>query len=316
LQDAGPSGLLCACGESYPLLPSGGPDFLQGAGFEDFVLDEEDIEQRALLEQESEGVAARIRDFLYPLILQYARLSGKDPGSLSVLDCGCGNGLSVDLLRARGIDAWGIDAGTSRHQQWVGRESGPQLISADALRIPFHDAAFDAVLSSGLVEHIGIHEEQADGYRSRRLEDCDRQRRRFIAELVRITQRDGFIMLDHPNGAFPADFWHGEGAGFRWHRPFGDMLPRHAEIVRYFRQAEAGLQFLSLSPSRRLTFNKIGVRWYGRLFAPLMKAWLEGMNLRPFRFLARSCLNPYLVTIISRRPWPLEVPPPAREPTS
>ncbi len=293
----------CACGETYPRLPSGGIDFLCGEEFADFDLDPSDYRQRVLLEQEAAGVAARMQDFLSPLIRRYVRFSSKELSGLAVLDCGCGNGLSVDILREQGMDAWGIDAGGARHQQWHERRARIHLVSADALRIPFANAAFDVVLSSGLVEHIGIHEEEDNGYRSRRLADCDRQRQQFVCELVRVLKNDGFILLDHPNGAFPADFWHGGAAGsIRWHRPFGDMLPRFSEIVRYFHQADFSIRLLSVSPSRRLSFNKVGAHWYGRIFAPAMKAWFRVMEPRPMNFLAHSCLNPYLVTIASRQP--------------
>lgn len=259
--------------------------------------------QRALLEQEAEGVAARMEGLISPLIRRYALFSGKAPGQLAILDCGCGNGLSIDILAAQGMDAWGIDAGGARHRQWHRRRTRAQLLSANALRIPFADATFDVVLSSGLVEHIGIHEEEADGYRSYRLADCDKQRQQFVHELVRVLKRDGFILLDHPNGAFPADFWHGGEAGsIRWHRPHGDMLPRFSEIVTYFRGADPSLKLVSLSPSRRLSFNKVGVHWYGRVFTPAMKAWLKVIEIRKLSFLARSFLNPYLVTIATRQP--------------
>jgi SAM-dependent methyltransferase len=293
----------CSCGEIYPRLSSGGLDFLQGAEFTDFDLDEEDVRQRAILEQETEGVSARMEGFFLPLIRRYALYSRKSLDGLTILDCGCGNGLSVDILREHGMNAWGIDAGRARHQQWHRRRARAQLISANALRIPFAAAAFDVVLSSGLVEHIGIHEEEeTDGYHAHRLPECEQQRRQFVSELVRVLKNDGFILLDHPNGAFPADFWHGGEAGsIRWHRRHGDMLPRFAEIATFFRQADSALNLVSLSPSRRLSFNKVGVHWYGRIFAPVMKAWLQVMDIRPLSFLARSFLNPYLVTVAARQ---------------
>jgi SAM-dependent methyltransferase len=293
--------LSCTCGVRYPRLPSGGIDFLQGLEYPDFDLNENDLVQQSVLEQESVGVNDRMERFLIPLIRRYARTSGKLLNHLAVLDCGCGAGLSVDLLHAHDINAWGIDSGAARHRQWLGRQAPGRLFSANALHLPFADASFDVVLSCGLVEHIGIHEEERDGYRSHRLHDCDKQRSQFIRELTRVLKGDGFILLDHPNGAFPADFWHGGTSGsIRWHRLHGDMLPRFSEIAAYFRAADAFLTLTPMSPSRRLTFNKVGVHWYGRVFAPAMKSWLRLMDFRLFSFLARSCLNPYLVTIAAR----------------
>jgi SAM-dependent methyltransferase len=294
--------VVCACGSIYPTLLSGGIDFLQGQGFPDFHLDPGDAAQQEGLDREAAGIAWRMEALLLPLIRRYSRAAEKAEQALTVLDCGCGNGLSVDILRAHGICAFGVDAGRARHQQWVARSSGRNLHSADALHLPFASSTFDVVLSSGLVEHIGIHEEQSDRYHTHRLPDCHAQRRRFVGELVRILKQDGFILLDHPNGAFPADFWHGDSAGsIRWHSPNGDMLPRFEEISAYFRAADASLRLYSLSPSHRLQFQQVRNHWYGKAFAPVMKAWLHVMDVAALSFLARSFLNPYLVTLVSRQ---------------
>jgi hypothetical protein len=82
------------------------------------------------------------------------------------------------------------------------------------------------------------------------------------------------------------------------------MLPRYGEIADYFRKADASLKLLSLSPSERLRFKKVGVHWYGRVFAPAMKIWLGSMKARPLEFLTHSSLNPYLITISTRQPYP------------
>jgi SAM-dependent methyltransferase len=295
-------GISCTCGAVYPLLESGGIDFLQGAGFNDFALDEQDAVQQAVLRQEDEGIISRNKDLLLPMIRRFAQTDGRQLSQLAALDCGCGSGLNVDILRQHQIDAWGVDAGRARHQQWRTRQSGRQLLSANALRLPFKDGAFDVVLSSGLIEHIGIWEAEVDGYHSRRLPDCDGQRIQFVGELARVTKPDGFILIDHPNGAFPADFWHGGEAGsIRWHSTHGDMLPNFPEISAYFGQADPALKLVSLSPVRRLKFHKVAGHWYGRLFAPMMKTWLKLMDFPLLSFLARSFMNPYLVTIATRR---------------
>jgi SAM-dependent methyltransferase len=296
-------GVVCACGARYPRLESGGLDFLQGASFADFQLDENDSVQRSALEKENEGITARIENFFLPLIGRYAQVSGKPISQIAVLDIGCGNGLSVDILRRQAINAWGVDAGRARHDQWRQRGSGKHLISANALRLPFQDASFDVVLSSGLIEHIGIHEEEGRRYHSYRLSDCEAKRIQFVREMVRMMKDDGFLLLDHPHGAFPADFWHGGAPGsLRWHKPSKDMLPRFAEIANYFRIADASLILASLSPSQRLTFKKVGMHWYGRVFAPFMKFWLKILDRRALSFMARSFLNPYLVTVAARQP--------------
>ncbi len=93
---------------------SGGIDFLQGMKHLDFDLNTDDPIQRAILDRESEGVSDRMERFLVPLIRRYAISLGKQANRLAVLDSGCGAGLSVDLLHAQGMDAWGIDSGAGR----------------------------------------------------------------------------------------------------------------------------------------------------------------------------------------------------------
>jgi SAM-dependent methyltransferase len=294
--------MACPCGLVYPRLTSGGIDFLRRQEFKDFDWDPDNAAQQELLEQEAVGVAWRIEHFVVPLVRRFSRSTGRPELKPAVLDCGCGSGLSVDILNAHGIPAFGIDAGKARHCQWNLRSFGTRLHSADALRLPFGAESFDIVLSSGLIEHIGIHEEEAGTYRARRLPDCDAQRRQFVREMARVLKPDGFILLDHPNGGSPADFWHGGSPGsIRWHALRGDMLPRFAEISGYFHATDRSLRLYSLSPVHRLQFNKVRNHWYGRAFAPLMKLWFQMFEIPALSFLARGFLNPYLVTVASRR---------------
>jgi SAM-dependent methyltransferase len=295
--------ITCPCGLVYPRLTSGGIDFLRGEEFKDFDWNPVDTAQQEMLEQEAVGIAWRIESFIIPLFGRFSRATKRDPRKLAVLDCGCGSGLSVDILNAHGIPAFGIDAGEARHRQWDVRSFSNRLHSANALHLPFGTGSFDVVFSSGLIEHIGIHEQEAGTYRARRLPDCHAQRQQFVRELVRVLKPEGFILLDHPNGGSPADFWHGGAPGsIRWHALRGDMLPRFAEISGYFRTADRSLRLYSLSPRHRLQFNKVRNHWYGNAFAPLMKIWFRMIEIRALSFLARGFLNPYLVTVASRQP--------------
>lgn len=75
-----------------------------------------------------------------------------------VLDYGCGAGLIVQKVRARGIDAYGCDVfyegGDYSAEVVAGfMESGVvRRMSGD--RIPFEDASFDLVINNQVIEHV------------------------------------------------------------------------------------------------------------------------------------------------------------------
>jgi SAM-dependent methyltransferase len=143
--DAG--ALLCdSCGRRYPV-DDGIADFSGGRYYDHFTGPETlSAEHRVGLAGEVEGSRWRIERFYAPRLTLGAR----------VLDAGCGNGVSVDVLHERGFDAWGIDLSSLRKWQWRERVHRDRLAVASALELPFPDGAFDAVLSSGVIEHIGV----------------------------------------------------------------------------------------------------------------------------------------------------------------
>jgi SAM-dependent methyltransferase len=112
------------------------------------------------LEDEEIGVRHRLLNYYIPLLLQWANGRGAHPESMRVLDCGCGNGASVEFLAAAGFQAFGIDLASLRADSWKQRARlpGVNLIQADATRLPFANHEFDIVLSSGMLEHIGVAE--------------------------------------------------------------------------------------------------------------------------------------------------------------
>ncbi len=136
-----------------------------------------------------------------------------------VLDSGCGNGIAVDLLGEAGIEAWGNDVSALRKWQWQERKFRHRLVVADTRQLPFGDGAFDMVISSGVLEHVGVEEGRNPGYFVKAKADRDRQRLAFLEELVRVLAPGGALYLDFPNGAFPIDFWHGDQpGGARFHK--------------------------------------------------------------------------------------------------
>ncbi len=278
--------LACAsCRLEYPV-DRAIADFSGGVYYDTFHSEEElTREHRIGLAAEVPGSRWRIEEFYAHLI----------EGGASVLDCGCGNGVSVDVLNEHGFDGWGVDLSALRKWQWRERARPERLAVANALRLPFPDGSFDTVISSGVIEHIGVDERGGASYAVTPRQDRDASRRQFIDELLRVTRPGGRVFVDCPNGAFPIDFWHGgEGGRARWHRRGEGFLPSFAEINALARGAEVR----ALSPSRRFAFRQVGQHWYGRLFSLPMAMWLAAMKVVPF--LARTATNPYLVVEIRK----------------
>src|SRR6266571_1955229 len=102
--------LICSrCAEQYPVLDQIA-DFSGGHYFDAY--DENAVanpEHQEWLAAEVEGTRRRIDRYYGPRLPPRAR----------VLDCGCGSGISVDLLVERSFDAWGVDLSIFRRKsQW------------------------------------------------------------------------------------------------------------------------------------------------------------------------------------------------------
>ena len=277
------------CGITYPV-ENQIADFANGAYYDNFT------EASALspehlrgLELEKEGATTRIAAYYLP------RVRGR------VLDAGCGNGISVDLLQSSGHEAWGIDLSLLRRWQWQERERRDHLAVANGMRLPFADGFFDVVLSSGVVEHVGVQEFVAEKYTVSVLPDRDALRRAFLVELLRVLATGGDLYLDAPNGAFPIDFWHNRKAGqARWHSTREGFLPTFAEIRSLAHEIDPRLAVEAISPNGRLAFRQAGQHWYGRMLTPAMRLLFKMMDYVPI--LSRSFVNPFLVVRITKPP--------------
>jgi SAM-dependent methyltransferase len=292
-----PSHLACsACGASYPV-DDGVPDFTGGSYYDGFRDEGElNVIQRAGLDHEMSGAEGRVAFYA-------ARLASRSTAGrpLRVLDSGCGNGLSVDLLAERGMEAWGNDSSRLRRWQWRERRQRSRLVLADSSRLPFPDAWFDAVLSSGVIEHVGVTESSSAGYTVDPRPDRDAARVAFLRELLRVTYPAGVLFVDCPNGGFPIDFWHGDRpGGIRFHAADEGFLPSVEELREHL-AAIGDWQATPVSPYRRLAMRQVGKHWYGRVLRWPMTALLFAMTLPGLRRLAASPLNPYLVVAITRR---------------
>lgn len=268
-------------------------DFSSGAYYDHFTGPGQlDQMARVGLAMESVGTIRRIAEFYEPLLRQLR--------ARRVLDCGAGNGLSVDLLTSFEYDAWGLDLSELRKWQWREREQRGRLVVADALRMPFATGYFDAVISSGVIEHIGVREVRSPRYGAEPLPERDALRRTFLAELLRVCAPEGTIYIDCPNGLFPIDFWHGDAVGkARFHSRREGFLPTFESIRRLVRSVDPAVRVEVMSPFRRLQFGTARRRWYGFL-VPVMSTFFQAMTFAPFRWLAASPLNPYLVVRVRR----------------
>ena len=256
------------------------------------------------LQDEEIGTHHRMQHYYLPLLRSFCGTHQLDPGQVRVLDCGCGNGLSVECLAEAGFRGYGIDIGEFRCQQWSERPGLPKmsLCRADACRLPFADNSFEIVLSCGLLEHVGVVEQGEPCYTVAPLPNQAELRREFLAECLRVLRRPGAFYLDHPNGAFPIDFWHNHypSGGPRFHPRSEKFLPTFKEVVELARSVEPRCRVEAISPAGRFTFRRSTRRWYGKLFARPLELYFELLRYSPFSLLAGSPLNPYLVVRITR----------------
>lgn len=98
-----------------------------------------------------------------------------------VLEVGCGSGAITAELAARVPRAVGVDARLEALRAARARESGASFVAADAARLPFRTAVFDAVVTSFALVWI-------------------RDRGPFLREAARVLRTEGiFVALAEPD---------------------------------------------------------------------------------------------------------------------
>lgn len=228
----------------------------------------------------------------------YAPLISRGPAGVTprLLDVGCGNGYSIPEWRRLGVRVVGVDVDPYRLSRWVQEHpAGTPLVLADAQHLPFRRGAFSCVVSSGMIEHVGVAEASSP-YRIRALPQRDDARLRVVRELLATAEPGAHVLLDCPNGMFPVDFWHGDRVGaFRLHAIPDVLLPSFRDFLAWGRAC--GSSVLLLPVGRRLRFRQVGHRWWGRLLTLPMRAFMAGLD----RLIRRgvtgfpSRLSPFLV---------------------
>jgi len=220
-----------------------------------------------------------------------------------LLDVGCGNGYGVREWRSRGLTAFGVDCSLYRMSRWVEEHSEPiPLLVADATALPFPGETFDVVLSSGMIEHVGVDESSSPYSVDSRPEKAE-LRCRAVAEMVRTTNDSGGVLIDFPNGSFPIDFWHGDNVGaFRIHTIPDVLLPSFGDIRLWAESAHSRAVVLPLSG--RLKFRQVGRHLWGRLGSPLMRLVIGLLDVASLMGLGRfvAPAYPYLVIELRKEP--------------
>lgn len=75
------------------------------------------------------------------------------PGE-TVLDAGCGTGVYLEGLSARGAAAFGLDESAAMLEYVAGKGLGTRLVRGSLARLPFKDCSFDKVLSVCALEFL------------------------------------------------------------------------------------------------------------------------------------------------------------------
>lgn len=236
-------------------------------------------------QRQREDNDAKTRSWLHPL------LSSID--AHSVLDAGCGVGQMVASLLELGYDAHGFDL-HENVERWIDMGlSADRMVVTDPehLVLPYADRSFDAVVSFGVIEHVGT----TDGNATRRL-DYTALRQQWVAELFRVVRVGGSILLAGPNKGFPIDTAHGLDAasnrleraltralGASMHRTWGDnFLWSYGDVRRYF--GELPHEVTPLSIATLLNFSRVPLAMQGmaRAYVAHLPAALLGTGFNPW----------------------------------
>ncbi|MCL4473126.1 MAG: methyltransferase domain-containing protein [Actinobacteria bacterium] len=278
-----------------------------GQGYLEFALDRSCFETASTTDEHAEmqsspGAVRMDEEFIIPYLL------GEPEGRY--LDAGCGIGRTVSRLLEQGQDAYGIDL-PCLSEYWRRFGNDPErFFCCDAGHLPFPDGFFDAVISLGVIEHVGTINGEAtlaDDYRE--------ARRAYAAELLRVTRPGGRILVACPNKRFPVDPQHivkdeysGDGIGTRLRAAIGDRtglnihpvwgryhLLSYAEVRQHFCD-EGGARSFEPLPVKGyfgLTIFKKGIL---RPLAPLADLYINRMPA----FIRKSFLNPYMLAEIRK----------------
>lgn len=111
----------------------------------------------------------------------------KKQGAKKILDVGCGSGWLVKDLKRDGFETFGCDLSDKTIRIVKNdREIGRFVQKASAVKLPYPDSSFDALLAISVIEHLT----QAEA-------------RKFLKEACRVLKPHGWIFLVTPNKITP-----------------------------------------------------------------------------------------------------------------
>lgn len=120
------------------------------------------------------------------IVFSIARLLKREKAK-KILDVGCGSGWLVKDLKTDGFEAFGCDlSGKTIRIVKNDREIGHFVQKASAIKLPYPDSSFDALLAISVIEHLTQAEAQ-----------------KFLREASRVLKSHGWIFLVTPNKITP-----------------------------------------------------------------------------------------------------------------
>lgn len=280
----------CPSGHSFT---RGDHGFWEIARAESPALRIQTTSEHCAIVQESGGVRVYER-YLKPWLDRH--------GARTVLDAGCGIGQDVVGMNRDGFSAVGLDV-SSVAGLWsgLGRDADTFVVG-DVTNLPFPSGSFDAVISLGVVEHVGTvngHLTLAPDYRE--------QRARFAAELKRVTRPGGRVLIACPNKRFPIDIQHGpndalthsplrtklfERTGMNLHPTWGRYhLASYGDLRAWF----GAHRVRPLPLSGYFGFSALGRSRVLSTLGRAAQAYVENMPSR----LRGTALNPYVLAEVA-----------------
>lgn len=264
-------------------------EFEYRGGFADLVVggrfdDDLGAEQTRYEEQSNDWLARR---YLIPTLSRL--LAGVDRPR--VLSLGCGTGVDIDRLAARGFDIVGIDCG-NRTGVWPRREHRERFCLANGKHLPFETASFDAVYCGCVFPHVGV-----EGDSNRVRPEYQEERLAIAREMGRVLKPGGRAIVSSPNRLFPIDIFHGRSPDQPYPRvnlPWSPFLLSAGDYRRLF--AAAGCARSQLLPVKDYWgFIRMKERFKGRLLAFPVETIFNAVSIEALRGLRGSPVSPWLV---------------------